>query len=283
MQWEGNKGDQAASPLAPVQGAARPLAYNLYHLFWVALDWLYPPECGGCRKPGERWCPDCQAQIRLIRAPLCSICGEPQEHEGICSRCTAAPPPYRALRSCALFDGPLRLALHRLKYRQDVGLAEALSIHLIDLLAGLNWPIELITAVPLSANRMRKRGYNQARLLARPLALAHHLPYRPQAIRRTRDTQSQVGLSAKARLQNVSGAFCAQPDLVKGRTVLLIDDVATTGSTLQACCESLFQAGAVQVYGLTLARAGFRSSVQATGPVRADDPIVGDVVSDNLP
>jgi ComF family protein len=109
--------------------------------------------------------------------------------------------------------------------------------------------------VPLSKERYQQRGYNQAGLLARPVALALNIPYQPKALERWRDTVSQVGLSADQRMDNVVGAFKASQGLVKDRSILVIDDVTTTGATINSCAQALLQAGASEVFALTLARA----------------------------
>lgn len=153
-----------------------------------------------------------------------------------------------------MFKSPVREAVHRLKYKHDIGLGEALSRHLIELYDILNWPVDLILPMPLSSTRLQERGYNQASLLARPLALARNVPYKPHAVSRIRHTRPQVGLSARERLENVKDAFSARGDLVEGKTILVIDDVTTTSATIQACCTALLQAGARQVYAMTLAR-----------------------------
>ncbi len=158
------------------------------------------------------------------------------------------------MRTCAVFKSPVREALHRLKYKQDIGLGEALSRHLIELYDTLQWPINLIVPLPLSQTRLRERGYNQSSLLARPLALARAVPYKPQVVERVRNTRPQVGLSAVDRLENVKDAFLAHAE-VKDKTVLVIDDVTTTSATIQACSLALLTAGAKQVYAMTLARA----------------------------
>jgi ComF family protein len=154
-----------------------------------------------------------------------------------------------------MFDGPLRLALHKLKYQQDMGLGDVLSRHLIYLVNGLAWDMDVIIPVPLSDKRLSKRGYNQAALLAHPIALNMKLPYLPKALRRTRETSSQVGLSIEERRENVDGAFMAKENSVGGRSVLVVDDVITTGATLNAIAKALKNGGADRVYGLTLARA----------------------------
>jgi competence protein ComFC len=229
--------------------------YRLTQWLWDGLDWLYPPVCGGCDRPGFRWCPDCQEQVVRIPEPVCEICGLPQNRAGICAACSTERPPYRALRSWVAFDGPIRQALHRLKYRRNIALGDALAYPLTEYLAGLNWPVEAVVPVPLGAKRMRERGYNQVGLVARPLAALTGWRYAPGALARSRETRSQVGLSAVERQENMRDAFRSTPRLVAGRTVLLMDDVATTGSTLRSGAEALLLSGAREVYALTIARA----------------------------
>jgi competence protein ComFC len=141
-----------------------------------------------------------------------------------------------------------------LKYRRDLGLGEVLSGPLIQMLDESTWPLDLIIPVPLGVARLKERGYNQSGLIARPLARETGLRYSPRALARVRETRSQVGLSLDQRKENVRGAFQASSNLVAGKNVLIVDDVMTTGSTLEACAVALLQAGAMQVYGLTLAR-----------------------------
>lgn len=238
-------------------------AFLLYHALWCALDWLFPPSCGGCSQPGYRWCNPCQRQIQRISEPICLYCGDPLEtkpmkvppSEQLCDDCQKHLPMYQALRSYGIFAGPLREALHRLKYQRDIGMGEALSKHLIELYNELKWDIDLVAPVPLSQKRVRERGYNQSALLARPLAYAIQKPYQPGVLHRSRETRSQVGLTAKERHENVKNAFTADEAKVNGKVVLVIDDVMTTGSTISACAQALRTAGASVVYALTLARA----------------------------
>jgi ComF family protein len=239
-------------------GQNRRPAYFLYHLSWCAVDWLYPPNCGGCGALGERWCPVCQEQTQIISGNVCPSCGYPQDGTEVCPSCLSAAPVYHALRSWGFFKGPLREALHRLKYRQDLGLGEILSHPLVDLVSELNWQIDGICPVPLSHKRSQERGYNQSSLLAWPISLALKIPYLSKGIERIRDTRSQVGLSKVERIQNVSGAFQARHSLVKCKSIMIVDDVTTTGATIQACAQALLDAGAKAVYGLTLARAAYR-------------------------
>lgn len=235
--------------------SGRKLLYRLYHVFWLGIDLLLPPTCGGCGTPGFRWCHECESRVRQLPMPLCEICGTPVSAEcRRCAACSTALPRYRALRSLAAFDAPIRPALHRLKYRHDMGLGEALTPQLIDFVAGLKWPVDMLTPVPLGRSRFKERGYNQAGLISWPLSLALGIAYTPQALTRTRETRTQVGLTREERRENVHGAFQANPGLVRDRTILLVDDVATTGATLSSCAEALHAAGARDVFALTVAR-----------------------------
>jgi ComF family protein len=145
--------------------------------------------------------------------------------------------------------------VHQLKYKRNVALGEFFSRQLIGCLAQLDWGVEVIIPVPLGIARLAERGYNQAALLARPLALGMGVAYRPNSLERIKETRSQVDLNAMERKQNVAGAFHARPELVRGRSVMLVDDVATTGATLDACAAALLAGGAISVYALTLTRA----------------------------
>lgn len=142
-----------------------------------------------------------------------------------------------------------------------MGMGEVLAPHLVDLVKAQEWTFDLITSVPLSRQRIRERGYNQAEMLAIPLALALNKPYYAKALARVRNTASQVGLTAAERLVNVQGAFNAKSSLVEGKTILVVDDVTTTGATIQACTTALIDGGAAAVYGLTLARAVHRATL----------------------
>jgi len=133
-----------------------------------------------------------------------------------------------------------------------------LASPLIDLIRETRWAVDAVVPVPIGIVRQAQRGYNQAALLALPIALGLNFAYRPKAIEKIRDTRSQVGLSLSERLENVKGAFRAKPELVESKRVLLVDDVTTSGATIDACGEALFEAGATQVFGITLARAGSR-------------------------
>jgi ComF family protein len=174
---------------------------------------------------------------------------------GTCPACHSSARHFVALRSWAVFAGPLRSGIHRLKYKGDMALGETLARPLISLFESLNWPVDCVVPVPAGARRRAERGYNQAALLAFPLSLACRLPYPSGALTKTRETRSQVGLTLPERRLNVAGAFQARARQTAGKRVLVVDDVTTSGATLDACAAALLAAGAHEVYTLTLARA----------------------------
>ncbi len=231
------------------------LTLRLYHSLWAGLDWLYPPVCAGCGAAGDRWCADCRNNARLCAPPLCPLCGQSQTHDSLCYNCRKHRPHYTGLRSWAFFEGPLREAIHKLKYKRDITLGDVLAKPLIQTLDTLGWRFDYVAPVPLAAGRLRERGYNQSAFLARPIAIAFDVPLSSKCMWRVRETHSQVGLSAEERIKNVAEAFAASPEIVRAKDVLVVDDVTTTGATLDACAAALRNAGAKNVYGLTLARA----------------------------
>jgi ComF family protein len=159
------------------------------------------------------------------------------------------------MRSWAIFEGPIRHAIHSLKYYRNVALGDVLARDLVTYVRELGWQVDMVVPVPLGRQRMKERGYNQAGLLAMPVSFVQNWYYSPQAVTRIRETRSQVGLSEMERKENISGAFRAEPGRVSGKMILLMDDVTTTGATMAACSEALKKAGAKAVYALTLARA----------------------------
>lgn len=215
---------------------------------------MFPPVCGGCEKIGSRWCTECQQRVQILKNTLCEVCGLPQDKEGICNTCRADRPHFHALRAWSVFDDPIRIALHKLKYRRNISIGDALAAHMTEFVMNLNWPIDMVIPIPLGRQRMRERGYNQVGMIAKPLAMSLNIRYTPNQLKRRKETRSQVGLSSVERRENVRAAFQAGTGVV-GKTVLVMDDVSTTGSTLSSSAEALFLSGAKDVYALTVARA----------------------------
>lgn len=216
---------------------------------------LFPPVCGGCGKAGFRWCPSCQGRVPRVVEPFCEKCGIPIRKIGLCEKCQTNPPAYRLMRSWAVFDSPVQNALHTLKYRRNIGLGDSIGCQMVDFVLSLKWDIDIVVPAPLGRQRLKERGYNQVGLVAQPLAHELGLEYAPQALWKARETRSQVGLTISQRRENVSQAYQADPSVVKRKSILLMDDVATTGSTISACTDALLSAGAAAIYALTIARA----------------------------
>jgi ComF family protein len=220
---------------------------------WM-IDLLFPPRCGGCQTAGSLWCEACRAAVKPIEPPCCEKCGEPSVSDQLCANCRAHPLQIEKIRSVALFEGVLRQAIHRFKYERLASMAEPFG----EMLA-VYWRAELISAdwlipVPLHPSRERDRGYNQSDLLARQLARRVNVPFSGRGLRRTRATAVQMTLNAAQRRENVAGAFECVESRVRGARVVIVDDVATTGATLEACAQAVLKAGAASVMGLTLAR-----------------------------
>jgi ComF family protein len=234
------------------------LGAALVELWQTWLDAIFPPRCAGCNRLGYHFCPACRRAVRPLPAPLCESCGRPVAAGQVCCPdCRTARLPLAGVRSAGTFEGPLRTAIHRLKYRGRRGAARTLGHLLVAPAQSLGLPraapAPVVVPVPLHAQRQRERGYNQAALLARPLAERLGLAYEPALLRRVKATPSQVGLDRRRRRENVRGAFVATGSLA-GRHVLLVDDLATTGSTLASAAQACLDAGAAAVYAVTLAR-----------------------------
>jgi ComF family protein len=228
----------------------------------AALAVLLAPACAACKSPLDQptagpICRACWSGILPITPPVCDSCGDPLPSWriasvacGRCARCRRHPSRVARGRAIGAYDGPLRAIVHALKYdsRRSVArpLAALLAEHGRDLIDGA----DVAVPVPLHRARMRARGFNQAAEIARhlPIPMAHTLV-------RVRATLSQTDLPAGARHRNVHGAFAPHRRArVDGAIVLLIDDVSTTGATLDACAEVLLAAGAREVRALTAAR-----------------------------
>jgi ComF family protein len=206
-------------------------------------------------------CPECWATVRFIERPYCEITGVPFDHDrgdGMVSpQAIANPPPYARARAAVFHDGVARKIVHGLKYSDRADLATMMAEWMIRAGRDVIDDSDVVIAVPLHRGRLFTRRYNQSAELARTLARISGKPFLPGVIRRVRATRQQVGLGLKARQDNVRGAFLAVPEraqLFIGLKVLLVDDVLTTGSTLEAATRSLLRAGATQVNVLTFAR-----------------------------
>lgn len=218
-----------------------------------------------CNQYGAWLCTECQAQIDAVRPPICLRCGYPlgtgNPHPSdttACPHCPQAAPHLTGLRSLGLHEGPLRTAIHQFKYQHMQTLAVPLGT-----MMGSSWQklcppdleIDAIIPVPLHTGRQRQRGFNQAALLAHQLGSELDRPVVDNILRRTRATAPQVDLGIAERAHNVHGAFQVTGRSLSGQCVMLVDDVCTTGATLEAAAVSLVEGGAQSVWAYTLARA----------------------------
>lgn len=223
----------------------------------MALDLLYPMRCVGCGRSGALYCVSCYASVSLISPPVCPLCGEPGQRPGLCPGCQGHPLRIDGIRSVATYEGALREAIHCFKYKYMRGLAEVLGGLLVTFWRANAFSVDAIVPVPLHRRRVRERGYNQSAVLALVLGREVQLPVLTDALQRDRYTISQVRLGWQERRKNVADAFSCVDRRLAGKHVLLVDDVCTTGSTLEACSIALRAGGARSVHALTLARAQF--------------------------
>jgi ComF family protein len=236
-------------------------------LSWIAplLDLLYPRVCAGCDAPVDlptgQLCWNCLAGFERVREPFCARCGDPVEglieHRYVCSVCANHPPAFDLARSALRYRGPLRGALHALKYGSAACLARDFAAFLAGCVRAHYAEARLdgVLFVPLHPRRERERTYNQARLLAAALARDLRLPLLDHTLVRRRNTSTQTRLNARERRENMRDAFAVpEPEWIDGRRVLLVDDVMTTGATVNECARVLKRAGAVSVHVVTVGR-----------------------------
>ena len=233
------------------------------------LELIFPPVCVLCERPGRAAiCASCRERFEFIEPPYCQRCGKPLPKSAakdmVCGQCRHQAPSFDTARAVGLHTATLREAVLRFKFSRRQRLAEPLAELLAErILAersgrdGLPWGgLTGVVPVVLHPRRRGWRGFDQAMLLARQVSALIEVPCLEQVLVREKDTQPQIGLSPVQRRQNVRGAFAvADPEFVAGEVLLLIDDVYTTGSTLNASARALRRAGAQEVYALTITRA----------------------------
>jgi ComF family protein len=229
------------------------------------LDLLYPRSCSGCGgalSGGEgHICWDCLAGCDVITHPFCSVCGDPVDgrvdQEYVCSSCLDHPPWFDVARSAARHRGSLRHAMYAFKYGRHAGLSSDLMGLALSCVR-THFPkqhLDAVTFVPLYPRKEKERTYNQSRLLASGLARSLALPLASRCLCRSRRTLTQAGLNARERRRNVKGAFAAREhEWLEGRSLLLVDDVMTTGATVNECARALKKGGASRVLVVTVAR-----------------------------
>jgi len=228
-------------------------------------DIIYPRNCIGCGvaspEPFLHICWDCWSDAPRVEPPFCDLCGDPVagavDHDFICYSCSAEKPAFDGARSAARYDGVVGEALRQLKYEKALWLAPDMA-RLLHRCLLAEYParmFDFIVPVPLHHVRRRARGFNQSAVLAYELGRRMKCRSISGMLRRIRPTTTQTNLTAPQRLSNVQNAFQSRSERwLAGRRVLLVDDVMTTGATVNACAKALKKGGATSVHVLTVAR-----------------------------
>ena len=235
---------------------------NFRNLVGSILDWIYPPACVSCGEPGKLLCDDCFSKLPPVGAHYCSKCGKPLKEGRLCRLCNASDFSFECSRAPYLYDGPAAAMIKKLKYNGCLSLVPILSDLLKEYWDGLDWKIDLVIPVPLSEQRRAQRGFNQSELIGKAFSAKAGLTCLPRALMKCRHTSTQVGLNREERRENLKGAFAAEDILVRGKRVLLLDDVMTTGSTFAECSAVLLNAGARSVNCLSVATASAEHGIQ---------------------
>lgn len=220
-----------------------------------ALNFLFPPHCVSCGKGGVFLCRKCQNKLIYLQPPLCTRCSKPIRTGTICSKCQSQTWNIDGIYSIFKYGGAIRQAIIQFKYENLKVLADPLSHCMLEYLKEHHLSFDIIIPVPIHKRRLRERGYNQSSLLAQRLSRVTRIPVVEGALVRTKHSPSQAKSdNVDQRRNNINNAFkCVSHD-VSGKRILLIDDVCTSGATLNSCATSLKSAGAASVWGLTLAK-----------------------------
>lgn len=231
------------------------LVNEIYKFF---LDIFFPKKCLICGKYGADFCFDCSLLIEEVKTFLCPECGKITENGQYCIACKGKiKPSLSAILIASRYNvGPTKKLISYFKYEGFVGLALPLAELIVSQIKKANVGLNntIIVPVPLYIGRKNRRGFNQSELLARHISKRLSLPG-GEVLERTKDTTPQVSLTRANRLSNIENAFvCADPDLIAGKTVILIDDVMTTGATLNECAKVLKKSGTKKVIGAVIAR-----------------------------
>ncbi len=239
-------------------------AHRAARMFRAAVDILLPPRCLSCgetvAEPGAL-CGVCWPRLTFLTPPLCGICGFPFDYDpgagAVCGECLRAPPPFERARTVFRYDEHSRDLVISFKHRDRIDAAPAYGKWMARAGSEILAEADVIVPVPLHRRRLISRRYNQSAELCHALGRETGLPHNPDLLVRTRATPTQGRLNRAERERNVRGAFALRPDAapsLQGRRVVLVDDVLTTGATVNACARTLLRGGAAAVDVLTLAR-----------------------------
>lgn len=218
---------------------------------------FFPSVCPVCKKPSDELatspiCGACWTNMSRLPANVCSVCAKPLEVEGItkCGDCYAEKPFYSTVRAYAQFNGAMKEAVHLFKFSGVRRLARPIA----ELFKTINIPeADLIVPVPLTKKRLTERGFNQSLLLAKALSDFTKIPLSYDTLLKVKETPHQTALTEMDRMRSLKNAFVSSVS-VKGKSIAVVDDVMTTGATLNECAKALVNAGARNVFGIVAAR-----------------------------
>ncbi len=230
------------------------------------LHFLYPTTCPGCNcvvewekdgwKLGDGFCLDCRSKVEYALEPLCKICGKrlSDDRAEICSDCRRRGHAFHQGRGVYIYSGAMHLSMYRFKYSNRRSYSEVYVLDTLRLLGPWlhSLSVDAVVPIPMYGPKERRRGYNQARVFAEALGRELGIAVLPDLVIRTRDTKPMKGLSKSSRQSNLKNAFNITTTDVKFNKILLVDDIYTTGATLDAVAQVLKQAGVADVYGLYL-------------------------------
>jgi ComF family protein len=226
----------------------------------AVVDFALPPRCAGCGCVVEEldtFCVECWPKVDWLGDDGCGTCGLPLQATDAerCARCMAAPPVIARTRAAIAYGDMARTVVLKLKYGRRVALARMMGRHMARLVKQGDADDALLVPVPLHRGRLWSRGYNQSLLIAAQVEGRTAVPLLRDGMRRVRRTKPLKGMTIRQRSQEVRGAFeVVRPEAVKGRRIVLVDDVLTTGSTAEACAKALLKAGAREVELICFAR-----------------------------
>ena len=218
-------------------------------------DFFFPRTCIGCGKIGDFICAGCSKKMSRILPPLCRRCGRPESSGAYCSECWGTKSSLDGIRSVFIFDGIVRQAVHELKYRNVQAMSNCLAGFMSLYFQEYSLGGDVLVPVPLHEKRLRERGYNQSQLLSDDLSGMISVEVKAALLKRVRNTGPQArSASVRQRKANMENTFICDSAEAAGRDVIVIDDVCTSGATLESCAAALKSAGAGHVLGFTLAR-----------------------------
>jgi ComF family protein len=239
------------------------MASSIKHFLTQIRNLIFPPRCLICYclvDYGNGLCASCWLKVSFISKPYCAICSLPFDfdlgEDAICGACTSQRPLYDKALSVLAYDQNSKSLLQGLKYQDKTHLAPYLAKLLYGISHDMLKDADILVPVPLNKIRLLHRLYNQSSLLCLYLSKLSKLAFEPNMLIRAKNDVSQTGLSKKKRLKNVKGAFVANTKYhIQGKNIILVDDVITTGATIEACTKELLKAGAAKVSVLSVARA----------------------------